>query len=102
MSDNVAAILLTAILSPLVCLVLYLFWKGHREVKKIMRRNEVVATINEDWEAKRAISGMILENIKTDYLFKEAIISLVTEQLQKDWKLEKAVTTIARRTTSGT
>lgn len=95
--DAIFGIIATAILSPMVCFVVYLVWKGQREVKQIMRRNEVVESIQKDYMTQRAIIGLVTEKMKDDYLFQKAIVTLVIEQLQKDWKLEKAVISIAKK-----
>ena len=97
MNGQTPAIILTAILSPLVCFVAYLYWKMSSDLKKTMRKNELVENLKKDYFTRRAIVQLIIENIETDYLFQQAIISLVIEQLQKDWRLEKAVTTITRK-----
>ena len=97
MTEQAATYVLTAVLSPIACVAVYLFWKTIRETAKIMRRHELEENIKTDYMTRAAIVSLITEKIKEDYLFQQAIIALVTEQLQKDWKLEKAVTSIARK-----
>jgi 3-hydroxyacyl-CoA dehydrogenase len=97
MSDQAANIILTAFASPVVCFAVYVFWKSHHSMKKIMRRNELVEAIKENGEVRRAIIGLVTEKMKDDYLFQQAVVTLVIEQLQKDWKLEKAVISIAKK-----
>jgi hypothetical protein len=94
---DAAVIILTAILSPLVCVIVYFVWKAQREVRLMMRRNEVIEAIKNDFQMQTAITNLITEKIKTDWMFQQAIIALVTDQLQKDWKLEKAVVSITKK-----
>lgn len=97
MTNQIPAIVLTAILSPMLCVVTYLFWKSQRVFKKTLRKIEQAEFIKNDWEVRAAIVGLITEKMKDDYLFQQAIVTLVIEQLQKDWKLEKAVVSIVKK-----
>jgi len=74
--DAIFGIIAMAILSPMVCFLVHLYWKGSREIKKTMRRNEVIAGIKADWEVQKAITDLIIEKSKNDYLFQQAVISI--------------------------
>lgn len=74
---TVACIIVTAILSPLLCFAIYLFWKGSRDIKKIMRRNEVIDAIKTNWEVQKAIADLIIDKAKSDYQFQQAVVSII-------------------------
>lgn len=95
--ETLAVIILTAILSPMICFAVYTFIKAGHEIKKIMRRNEMVEAIKNDYTTRAAITGLITEKMASDYLFQQAITTLITTQMEKDWQLEKAVFSIANR-----
>jgi hypothetical protein len=79
-SDLILTIIVTAIFSPLICFVVYLSWKTSGEVRKTMRRNEVVEAIKNNWEVKKAITDLIIEKAKNDYLFQQAVVSIVKKE----------------------
>jgi len=95
--ETLATYILTAILSPMVCFVAYLYLKARHEVKKVMRRNEMREAIKSDYITQAAITGLIIEKMGNDYVFQQAITTLVISQLEQDWKLEKAVLSIAKK-----
>jgi hypothetical protein len=97
MNEQLAAIITTSILSPMVCFAGYLCYKMYRDIAKTMRRNDVIDAIKKDHSTREAIVTLITDKMKDDYQFQQAIVTLVTEQLQKNIRLEQAVTSIARK-----
>jgi hypothetical protein len=73
-------IILTAVFSPLVCFVVYLSWNAQREVKKAIRRNELIEAIKNNWEVKKAITDLIIDKAKNDYQFQQAVVSIVKKE----------------------
>ena len=80
MKEIICATIATAIISPTVCVLVYIYWKGSREIKKTMRRNELVETIKNDWEVKKAITELIIDKAKTDYQFQQAVVLIMKER----------------------
>jgi len=95
--ETLATIILTAILSPMACFMVYVFLKAKHDINKILRRNEFVEAIKSDYVTQAAITRLITDKMKDDYVFQQAITTLVITQLEKDWQLERAVLSIANR-----
>ena len=65
-----------AILSPLVCLCVYLYWKAARAFRKAMRRIELVDAIKNDYTTRAAIIELITEKMKDDSAFQQTVVSI--------------------------
>jgi hypothetical protein len=77
---TVACIIVTAILSPLVCVAIYLCWKAQQDVRKIMRRDEFIDAIKTHWEVQKAITDLITEKAKSDSQLQQAVVSITKKE----------------------